>query len=113
MQPENDPRYLAEVKPFVPDALTEAQVEEDMRYHTEILAMFSSKGWGHIEKKLTGTREDYVNRLVRFSGDDSLDVIYGLRSAVAMIDSIFSERTSAKASVESDKDLLSKMREGK
>jgi hypothetical protein len=112
MEPDEDPRYLPPLKEFVPDALNPAEVAEDLQFHEEVVGMFASKGWAHVAKVLNDVRFSHITRLTKFGGQDNLDVIYGMRAGLAVIEEIFGMEENSVAAVERDKALLYKLREG-
>lgn len=110
LRPEDDPRYLAPVKPFIPKADTPEELESALAYHGAMLSMFSTPGWKELQNILKNRRDHAIKALTSINGETEVFGIYALRQRLALVEELLGfEETSKKASALAQ-ERLSKLR---
>ncbi len=115
MKPEEDPRYLAPVSEFVPRGETSDALEAQIQQNGEMLATFSTMGWRYIKSILEDRQQAHLDALTKVNGAQDLNIIYGLRQGLALMNEMLSLEDLARDRLKHDSEMLNKLRnrEGK
>jgi hypothetical protein len=111
MRPEDDPRYLAPVQDFVPRGETTEALENQIALNGSMLSTFSTEGWRYVRMILEDRRDAHISALTKVSSNAmTMDVIFGLRQGLHIIEELLGLEDLAKERLKHDSELLNKLR---
>ena len=111
MTPQIDHRELPPIAPFIPRGTSAEELEANIAYHSDLLAMFSTKGWRSLQEILTSRRDSQLHSLTSFGGVETIEEVYAIRQGLALCNELLGLEEASRKAVARGNEMLHKVRE--